>query len=64
MTHDKTKPFINEIQIQIIYLGELIDRASYYEQLSQQDYKILKNMHDSFKQGVNNFINEPEVKND
>lgn len=55
---NKDKPLLNEIQVSLIYLVEQIERASFFEEITKQEYGIIKTMSESFAESLNNYIND------
>lgn len=61
----KSKPFLNEIQLQLNHHSELIERAHYFKQLNYTQYIMYKNMFETFKDSADSYLNDVRgVKND
>lgn len=60
MTTDKTKPFSNELEIQLVYLREFIDRCAYFNEISDAQHKDLKATLNNTISETNSILNRIE----
>jgi hypothetical protein len=54
----KDQAMLNEIQIQIVQLFDVTERAYYFEQLNATQYHMLKIMIDEFSESTISYIND------